>query len=452
VDYAWLRMDDPTNLMMINGVLVMEGPVDLGRLREVMVKRLLPIPRFRQRVATPPKGGWPRWEADPDFDIDHHLTPVTLPEPGDDAELRAVIEGLASAPLDPTRPLWHFHAIANYRGGTVLFGRLHHAIGDGVALMLVLLSITDLDAEPEAGHEHPNPFTALLGRTGLSLAAVRELAEQIMPDGMRLLLQPVEAFKKAGRWMTGLASVGALGRLLLRPADPKTPFKGPLGVPKKVAWSEPIPVAEVKALGKAMGATINDVLLAAMAGGLRRYLDRHQSPAEDLNFRAAMPVNLRPLDQMADLGNHFGLVFLSLPVGIDDPLLRLQELRRRATALKRSVEPVVVFRILEAMGLTPIRIQRWVVSIFATKATAVATNIPGPREVLYLAGRPIRDIFFWVPQAGRVGVGISICSYAGRIRLGVGTDAGLVPDPEVIVEGFHAELEEMRRRVSPVRD
>ncbi|HEX2642889.1 MAG TPA: wax ester/triacylglycerol synthase domain-containing protein, partial [Thermoanaerobaculia bacterium] len=119
VDYAWLRMDDPTNLMMINGVLVMEGPVDLGRLREVMVKRLLPIPRFRQRVATPPKGGWPRWEADPDFDIDHHLTPVTLPEPGDDAELRAVIEGLASAPLDPTRPLWHFHAIANYRGGTV---------------------------------------------------------------------------------------------------------------------------------------------------------------------------------------------------------------------------------------------------------------------------------------------------------------------------------------------
>jgi hypothetical protein len=149
---------------------------------------------------------------------------------------------------------------------------------------------------------------------------------------------------------------------------------------------------------------------------------------------------------MAELGNHFGLVFLSLPVGIDDPMQRLRELRRRATALKRSVEPVVVFRILEALGFTPIRIQRWVVGIFATKATAVATNIPGPREVLYLAGRPIRDIFFWVPQAGRVGVGISICSYAGRIRLGVGTDAGLVPDPEVIVEGFHEELAEMRRR------
>jgi WS/DGAT/MGAT family acyltransferase len=401
-------------------------------------------------VVKPPGKRWPRWEEDPDFDLGHHLVRVELPAPpgNGDAGLRAVIEDLVSHPLDPERPLWQFHVIDNYRGGSVLFGRLHHAIGDGVALMMVLLSITDLDAEPEAGPAHPNPFTELLGRgrSSLSLAAVRELAEQIMPDGMRLLLSPGEALRKAGRLATGFASVGALGRLLLRPSDPATPFKGPLAVRKRVAWSEPIAVEDVKAIGKAMGATINDVLLSAMAGGLRRYLDRHNTSSEGLNFRAAMPVNLRPLEKMADLGNEFGLVFLSLPVGICDPLERLQELRRRALRLKRSVEPVVVFRILQAMGLTPVFMQRWVVSIFASKTTAVATNIPGPREVLYLAGKPLRDLFFWVPQAGRVGIGISICSYAGRIRLGVGTDAGLVPDPEVVVEGFHEELEEMRRR------
>lgn len=447
VDYAWLRMDDPTNLMMINGVLVLDEPVDFARLQAVVRQRLLPIPRFHQRVVKPPGRGWPRWEEDPDFDLGHHLVRMELPASprGDDAALRAVIEELVSRPLDPERPLWQFHLLDGYRGGSVVFGRLHHAIGDGVALMMVLLSITDLDPDP-ADDFHPNPFTELLRRSPLSLATVRELAEQIMPDGMRLLLNPAEALRKAGRWATRFASIGALGKLVLRPADPRTPFKGPLIVQKRVAWSEPIAVDEVKALGKAMGATINDVLLTAMAGGLRRYLERHQADSPDLNFRAAMPVNLRPLERMADLGNEFGLVFLSLPVGIDDPIRRLQELRRRATALKRSVEPVVVFRILQALGLTPITVQRWVVRIFATKATAVATNIPGPREALYLAGKPLRDLFFWVPQAGRVGIGISICSYAGRIRLGVGTDAGLVPDPEVVVEGFHEELEEMRRR------
>jgi diacylglycerol O-acyltransferase / wax synthase len=158
-----------------------------------------------------------------------------------------------------------------------------------------------------------------------------------------------------------------------------------------------------------------------------------------------MPVNLRPLEKMSDLGNQFGLIFLSLPVGILDPARRLAELRRRATALKRSTEPVVVYGILRAMGLSPHAIQKLVVRIFATKATAVMTNIPGPRQTVYLAGTPIRDIFFWVPQSGRVGLGVSICSYAGHVRLGVGTDAGLVPDPEEIVKGFHEELAELKR-------
>jgi hypothetical protein len=168
-------------------------------------------------------------------------------------------------------------------------------------------------------------------------------------------------------------------------------------------------------------------------------------PHKALNFRAAMPVNLRPLEKMSDLGNQFGLIFLSLPVGILDPVERLAELRRRATALKRSTEPVVVYGILRALGISPHFIQRLVVRIFATKATAVMTNVPGPKQTLYLAGKPIQDIFFWVPQSGRVGMGVSILSYAGHVRLGVGTDAGLVPDPEGIVKGFHEEMAELKR-------
>ena len=233
-----------------------------------------------------------------------------------------------------------------------------------------------------------------------------------------------------GALTTGAASAGAFSRLVLRLPDPPTIFKGPLGIPKRVAWSEPIAVDDVKEVGRALEGTINDVLLSAMTGGLRRYLDRKGKKAHGLNFRAAMPVNLRPLDDMADLGNQFGLVFLSLPVGIDDPVERLDELRRRSVALKRSAEPVVVYGILKLLGIVPLAVQRLVVKIFAAKTTAVMTNVPGPREELYLAGKPIGEIFFWVPQSGRVGLGISIFSYAGHVRLGVASDAGLIPDPE----------------------
>jgi len=448
VDHAWLRMDEPTNLMMINGVLALDEPVDFDRLRSVFRERLVVLPRFQQKVVS--GGGRPHWEHDDGFDLDHHLVRVTLPAPGGDEELRAMINGLVSSPLDPGRPLWMFHAIDNYRGGSVLFGRLHHAIGDGVALMLVLLSLTDLTPEPGLS-DAPNPFTAMLrGRSREDLQKARVVAEEVMPEGMRLLLNPVEALRKTGRLLKAVASVGAFGRLVLRSADPKTLFRGPLVVEKRVAWSDAIPVEDVKVIGKALGGTINDVLVTAVAGGLRRYLEARGHQAHDgLNFRVAMPVNLRSLEKMSDLGNQFGLIFLSLPVGILDPVRRLAELRRRATALKRSTEPTVVYGILQAMGLSPHFIQKLVVRIFATKATAVMTNIPGPRQTIFLAGRPIRDVFFWVPQSGRVGLGVSICSYAGHVRLGVGTDAGLVPDPEGIVKGFHEEVAELKRLATP---
>jgi len=442
VDHTWLRMDDPTNLMVINGVLVLESPVPIERIRAILEQRLQPIPRFHQRIVT--RGGKSFWETDPEFDMDAHLHRMVLPAPGGDEALREVISELSSQPFDRRRPLWHFHLIEGYKGGAVLMARLHHCIGDGMVLLLVLLSLTDQTAEADG--DLGNPFTDLFRRPPVRIERAMELAEQIMPEGIRLMRQSAEAFRSMGRVVTGAAGASAFGRLVLRRNDPKTLFKGPLGVAKRLAWSEMIPLEEVKEVGRALGGTINDVLLSAMTGALRRYLDRRGERAHGLNFRAAMPVNLRPLDEMADLGNQFGLIFLSLPVGIDDPVERLRELGRRATALKRSAEPIVVLGILKMMGLSPNAVQKLVVKIFAAKTTAVATNVPGPREVLYLAGRKIEEIFFWVPQSGRVGLGISIFSYAGHVRLGIGTDAGLVPDPEVIAEGFHEELEELKRR------
>jgi diacylglycerol O-acyltransferase len=454
VDRAWLRMDEPSNLMIINGCLVLDRPLGRERLKSLLHKRLLPIRRFRQRILN--HEGSPHWELDPGFDLDAHVLEMDLPAPGGDEALREVVSDLMSVPFGLERPLWRFHLLHGYKGGSVVMGRLHHCIGDGMALLLVLLSLTDRTEgpaqapgvleDPDDDGDDDNPFTDLFRLPPRGAEAAKKLAEQIMPDGMRLLEQSAEAFRAMGPVVTGLASSSAFARLLARPADPKTMFKGPLGVPKRVAWSEPILVSDVREVGKALGGTINDVLLSAMTGGLRRYLDRHGQRARGLNFRAAMPVNLRSIDKMSELGNRFGLVFLSLPVGIDDAVERLAELRRRALALKRSAEPVVVYAILKLLGVVPMAVQRMVVGIFAAKTTAVMTNVPGPRQEQFLAGRAIRELFFWVPQSGRVGLGISIFSYAGHVRLGLASDTGLVPDPEVIVEGFHEELEELRTR------
>ena len=261
-----------------------------------------------------------------------------------------------------------------------------------------------------------------------------------MPETLRLMLAPVEAQARVRPLARGAGSALALGRLLGYGRDPVTPFKGEIGVPKRVAWTEAIPLEDARGAARSLGCSLNDLLNNAMAGGLRRYLARRGEPPAGLTFRAAMPVNLRPLEEMAELGNRFGLVFLPLAVGISEPLRRLDEIRARSAALRRSAEPLVVHSLLRFVGGSPAALQRLVVRIFATKATAVFTNVPGPSRTLWFAGRAIRDIFFWVPQAARLGLGVSIFSYDGKVRMGVGTDAGLVPDPELIVDGFRAEF------------
>jgi len=454
VDVAWLRMDDPTNLMHIHGVLALDGEITREQLADRLGARMAPISRFHQRIGV--DQGRLVWIDDAEFDIHRHVTEEELPAPGGDAELAAAVSAHLERPFDRRHPLWEFRLLRGHRAGSVVLARIHHAIGDGVALMLVLLAQTDLsragaptvqppgELEPEAR----NPFLEVLRRPPAGYERARALAREVMPETLRLMEAPAEALARVHPLVKGAGATLALGRLIGRPSDPPTPFKGRLGRGKRVAWTESLPLEEVKGIGRELGGTLNDVLNAAMAGGLRRYLERFGEPPERLRIRCAMPVSLRPLEEMADLGNCFGLLFLSLPLGLRDPERRLEAIRRRSAALKASAEPIVVLAILRAIGVLPAAFHRLVVRIFETKATAVFTNVPGPRTTLYFEGRAIRDIFFWVPQAARLGLGVSILSYDGRVRMGVGTDAGLVPRPELIVDGFRAELDELARRAA----
>jgi diacylglycerol O-acyltransferase len=435
VDTAWLRMDQPTNLMMIVGVMMFDGPLDLARARRSIASRFLSFKRFGQCAVQDAAGAW--WEEPGELDIEAHVVPARLPGRAGKRELERFVSELASTPLDPSRPLWQFHVVENFAGGSALVARIHHCYADGIALIQVMLSMTDTTAQGSL--KAPRRKAAAPGGRGES-------------DFWAKLLAPVKGLAAepaaAGQALQGLAGKGMeiaseVARMVLMGRDTPSRFKGPLGARKVVAWAESLPLAEVKAIGKALGCSINDVLLSMAAGALRDYLLAKGDAVDGLEIRAIVPVNLRPLDQGGNLGNHFGLVFLDVPISIEHPLERLYEVRRRMQALKGSYQPVIALALLSAVGYGPRALQEQVTQLLGANASAVMTNVPGPQHALYFAGRRIDGLEFWVPQSGGIGMGISILSYDGRIQFGVITDAGLVPDPARIVRAYGEEFDKL---------
>ena len=242
----------------------------------------------------------------------------------------------------------------------------------------------------------------------------------------------------------GVSATRAFGKLLLTPPERKTSLKGRTRVPKRAAWSSSVELADIKAIGRLMNGTVNDVLLAAVAGGLRRYLAARGEATDGLNLRAMVPVSLRPPEAADTLGNYFGLIILSLPVGIVDPMRRLAVLKRRMDKIKGTPEALVAYGILNVIGASPVTIEKAMMAFFGAKISAVMTNVPGPSEQLYFVGVPLRGLMFWVPTPAQLGLGISIISYAGKVLVGFATDASLAPNPKEIVAGFEAEVAEMQ--------
>lgn len=449
VDSAWLHMEKPTSMAMITSVLLFDEPLDFARLQAMITERVLPFKRFRERIHERTLSlGTPEWELDPSFTLAAHLHHTRLPAPGDRAALQQLVGELMSTPLDFSKPLWDMHLVENVGKGCALIGRFHHCMGDGFALVHVLYSMTDSESnatEPKTAAEpSPTLWRSLLKPAIRTIDSTVHATDTLVHAGVKTLLHPSH--------LTDAARVGArgaltLGDLLLLAPDPPTMLKGECGVTKYAAWSKPVPLARVKTVAHALGVTVNDLLLASVAGALRRYLLRRNEPTTELEIRAVVPVNLRPLTDLenCELGNRFGLVFVELPLGIAKPLERLTAVKERIDEIKGSPEAVVTFGILTTMGILPIQLQNIITKIFATKGTLVMTNVPGPRQVLYMVGKPIRGMMFWVPSPGDLGIGVSILSYAGQVELGVQTDADMVPDPDAIVAEFHTEFAAMER-------
>jgi len=447
VDTAWLRMERSTNLMMISGVMMFETQLDIGRFKRMLQERFLAFRRFRQKAVDTPAGAY--WETDTDFDLDWHVRLTALPGKGGREELQRLVSHLASTPLDASKPRWQFHIVEKYDGGSALITRIHHCYADGIALIQVLLSLTDVKPTPEKhealaktwlSEDRGSVLERLLQPAREGFNSALHMGEKVIEKGKELIADPELVQKLA---VEGGEIARELAIALSLPDDPITRFKGALGVSKRCAWAEPLPLAEVKVVGNALGCTVNDVLLACAAGALRSYLLERGEDPDGLTIRATVPVNLRPLEHAKKLGNHFGLVFLNLPIGESNPLRRLERVAENMRELKRSRQAIVAFGLLAALGMAPATLQKTALEMFSRKASAVATNVPGPQMPLYFAGCKIKEQMFWVPQTGSIGMGISILSYDGAVHFGLITDAKLVPDPELIINRFAAEFEKL---------
>ncbi len=460
IDTAWLRMDRPANLMQIIGVMVFDGRLDPERFKRTVAKRLLRYHRFRQIAELDSDGAW--WVDDDDFDLDSHIRRTVLPAPGGKRELQKFVAEMASEPLNPARPRWEYQLVETADGDSAVVVRVHHAIADGIALIGVLHSLTDdaPDAPDSVARAAGGPKRSSRKAEGqdkdaddgdLFWSVIAEPITDLALASIRLggtLWGHYQGLRNDPGTLLDYASVaGAIanevGKLALMPSDSHTRLKGKPGTVKRVAWSEPIPLPEVKAIGQVLGCSVNDLLLSSVAGALRGYLQDKGDSTTDVDLRAMVPVNLRSADRKGDLGNHFGLVALELPVGVENPLARLYTTKARMEALKSSYQAQVTYGLLGLVGMAPKFLQQQVLDLVASKATAVMTNVPGPQLPRYLAGVKLKQQMFWVPQTSNIGIGVSILSYDGKVQFGLITDKGLVDDPERIVDRFSAEFEKL---------
>ncbi|HEX2808513.1 MAG TPA: wax ester/triacylglycerol synthase family O-acyltransferase [Kineosporiaceae bacterium] len=452
VDTMWLNMDRPNNLMVIDSIMWFDGPVAWDRLVPVIEHRLLDrYPVFRQRpVASLSPIGMPHWQDDPDFSLSRHLHRVVLPPPGDDAELQRYVETQLHLPFDREHPLWEFHLIDGYRGGSAVYTRFHHALADGIALSQVLLSLTDDGPKAQVDDESAGSFRAPVQRHGRVVGA----ASRVTGTATSALLGALHLFSELphqadpARLIDALSLTQQTGHIvnkLLLGSNPSTPLGGTPGIAKRVVWSQARRLSEVKRLGRMAGATVNDVLVGAVSAAVSAYLFDHGGEAVDLT--TMVPMNLRPPGQPLprELGNHFALVLLKLPTGVWAPLQRLSETKRRMDSIKDSPEAVLTFGLINAIGHTSPEIERFLVDFFSAKAFGVTTNVAGPPTQRFVAGTAIAGLLGWVPGSGKQTVGVSILTYNQTVRVGFKVDAAIVPDPEKLVGAFDEAIDDYLR-------
>lgn len=425
VDHAWLRMDNPVNPMVINSVMTFKTPIAHDKFVKRLLENFISIERFQCRPADALVGD--HWVSC-DIDTGYHC-PIYEESLFDDSELQTVATEFINTPLSPEAPPWRMMLIPEFKSGSAVVVRIHHAYADGMALMKVLLQLMDegelikyAQKQSEKPPKEAKPKSGLFSRL-----------QPFMPG--------------QGKWLETLGLLeeltSELVKMGLSPGEENV-FKSPgLCGKKQLVWTQPLRLDEVKTIAKFQQAKVNDVLLSSAAGAFRRYLKSMNQLSAWSELRTIIPVDLREHVKAQTLGNYFGLVFLSLPLGIEDPIERAHALNARMNQLKNSKQAWLVFQILQLSGYLPEIAEKELIRLFSSKASAVMTNVPGPAFPLHFVGSELDQILFWVPQSGSIGMGVSILTYNNRVQFGLMSDQQLVQNPSTIIDCFNDEFESL---------
>lgn len=444
IDHMMWDVNMPNSLVTITGMMTFDKPLSIQKLTEIIKTRLLKFERFHKRVIL--KNKKPMWHVDETFNLASHIHHIALPDQGDYKILQEVISDLISQPLDESKPLWQVHLIDNYNGGSVVVWRLHHAIADGIALVKVVFSLTGATRAESLRMDIPDEVLSNKKHS------FKEDFTQLLHTGKDMYHEAQELLNNPAHLKDALSEswdiTKELGRLFFGESVQGTIYKGELGYSKKTAWSEPLPLDVIKKIGKQHNATVNDILLSLITGALRRHLIKHKQ-ALDKCIRVVVPVNIRKKDEQIRIHNKIGMLSIELPVHIKESSKRIAYIREKTELLKHSIEPVLIYNLLNILAdVIPTSLEQKFSDFIGTKIAGVVTNVPGPRNVIYMAGVKVKDIMFWVPQTSPLGIGVSIISYNNKVCLGVVTDVNLVSDPDAIVKGYYKEFEVMQKMLN----
>jgi WS/DGAT/MGAT family acyltransferase len=453
LDAGFLHLETDRQQMHVGSLLLFDGPAPSFEDFTAHLDGCLDaVPRYRQRVQRMPLDlTRPAWVDDPHFSLAYHLRHTAIPAPGGDEQMRALVGRLMSQRLDVDRPLWELWLVEGLDDGRwAIITKTHHAMIDGLAgneLMEIVLDRAPDSASgvPTRWSPHPEPTGIRLAMsTAADVARLPLDLARAVGQAARAVTAPADVARQGLIRAAGLASVGR------RAVRPTSVLNGPLGPHRRWGWAR-AELADVKRVKDAHGCTVNDVVLAAVAGGFRGYLLARGEEVDGAVIRSLVPVSIRTDDHRGRLGNQVTAMFADLPVGVADPEERLAAVSRQMVGLKRSGQAVGVQSMVSAADFVPATLMtlgaRAYVLTGQRVVNTVTTNIPGPQYPLYLLGRRMVEMLPYIPVAQDVRISVGIVSYDGHLGIGVTGDYDAVPDLDVLCEAIGASLDQLVRTV-----
>jgi WS/DGAT/MGAT family acyltransferase len=448
LDSSFLHLERDSAHMHVAGCMVFEGDAPAyEELVEQISARLHLVPRYRQRLAFVPfNQGRPVWVDDPHFNIGFHVRHTALPSPGGETQLKRLAGRVFSQALDRSRPLWEIWLVEGLSDDRfALLSKTHHALVDGVSGVDIATVLFDTSPDPMPVAPPDHEWIARPMPTGAQLLADALLERATVPAeivrGVRATLRGPRLV--AGRIARALGGVGAMARAGLQAAPP-SPLNVRIGPHRRFTWVRG-DLRQFKAIKNALGGTVNDVVLAVVAGALGRYLRMHGEATDELVLRAMVPISVRADVERGALGNRVAAMWAPLPIGVTDPVERLLTISRNMDGIKESGQAVGAQVLTELSGFAPPTIMAQAARLQARQRlfNLVVTNVPGPQFPLYMLGRELDAMFPMVPLAENQALGIAIMSYNGQLNFGLNADYDAMPDVEALADELRAAIEEI---------